>query len=115
MPTPGVAETITNLDTWNEGALQVAWAPPPYEANRIMPVYFASKIESEKAVWKFVKDEKLPWVVNSVSPCCILGDLRNDKHLRSAPPQFLEGLYLGSTDAVKGIAAGTSRPCACAK
>ncbi|KAF4968337.1 hypothetical protein FSARC_4283 [Fusarium sarcochroum] len=74
-----------------------AWALPPYEADRIMPVYFAAKVEAEKAVWKFVQDEKLPWVVNSVSPCVILGDLRDDKHLRSVPPQFIEQLYLGNT------------------
>ncbi|KAF7555691.1 hypothetical protein G7Z17_g2004 [Cylindrodendrum hubeiense] len=101
MPTPGVTDVITNLDTWNEAAMQVAWAPPPYEPDRMIPVYCASKIESEKAVWKFVKDEKLPWVVNSVSPCVILGDIRVDQHLRSMPPRLLEQLYLGNTEAVQ--------------
>lgn len=104
-PAPGVTDTITNLDTWNETALQLAWAPPPYEADRIMPVYCASKAEAEKAVWKFVKDEKLPWVVNSVSPCVILGDIRVDKHLRSVPPQLLEQLYLGNTAALEATPA----------
>lgn len=99
-PTPGVTETITNLDTWNEAALQVAWAPPPYEASRAMPVYCAAKVEAEKAVWKFVKDEKPSWVVNSVSPCVIMGDIRSDQHLRSVPPQLLEQLYLGNTAAL---------------
>ncbi|CAM1503532.1 Fc.00g011230.m01.CDS01 [Cosmosporella sp. VM-42] len=96
-PTPGVSDTITNLDTWNEAARQVAWAPPPYEAGRIMPVYCAAKAEAEQALWKFVKSEKLPWVVNSVSPCVIVGDIRVDQHLRSVPPQLLEQLYLGNT------------------
>ncbi|KAM5354738.1 hypothetical protein ACJ41O_001385 [Fusarium nematophilum] len=96
-PTPGVSDTITNLDTWNEVALQAAWAPPPYDAGRIIPVYCAGKAEAEKAVWKFVKEEKLPWVVNSVSPCVILGSIRTDKHLRSIPPQLLQKLYLGDT------------------
>ncbi|KAF5619455.1 NADPH-dependent aldehyde reductase [Fusarium sp. NRRL 52700] len=97
-PVPGVGDTITNLDTWNDAAIQAAWAPPPYEPDRILPAYIAAKIEAEKAVWKFVKDEKLPWVVNSVSPCVILGDLRDDKHLRSVPPQLIEQLYLGNTE-----------------
>ncbi|KAF5570631.1 NADPH-dependent aldehyde reductase [Fusarium phyllophilum] len=97
-PVPGVGDTITNLDTWNDAAIQAAWAPPPYEPDRILPVYFAAKVEAEKSVWKFVKDEKLPWVVNSVSPCAILGDLRDDKHLRSVPPQLIEQLYLGNTE-----------------
>ena len=73
-------------------------APPPYDADRIMPVYFAAKAEAEKAVWKFFKDEKLPWVVNSVSPCVILGDLRDDRHLRSVPPQLVKQLYLGNIE-----------------
>ncbi|SCN83263.1 related to NADPH-dependent aldehyde reductase [Fusarium fujikuroi] len=97
-PVPGVGDTITNLDSWNDAAIQAAWAPPPYDADRIMPVYFAAKAEAEKAVWKFVKDEKLPWVINSVSPCVILGDLRDDKHLRSVPPQLVEQLYLGNIE-----------------
>ncbi|KAF5583191.1 NADPH-dependent aldehyde reductase [Fusarium pseudoanthophilum] len=97
-PVPGVSDTITNLDTWNDAAIQAAWAPPPYESDRILPVYFAAKVGAEKAVWKFVKHEKLPWVVNSVSPCVILGDLRDDKHLRSVPPQLIEQLYLGNIE-----------------
>ncbi|KAF9772911.1 hypothetical protein IL306_009347 [Fusarium sp. DS 682] len=100
-PVPGVSDTITNLDTWNDSAVQAAWAPPPYEADRILPVYFATKVEAEKAVWKYVKDEKLPWVVNSVSPCVILGDPRDDKHLRSVPPQLIEQLYLGNLEKLK--------------
>ncbi|KAJ3545236.1 hypothetical protein NM208_g2616 [Fusarium decemcellulare] len=66
-----------------------------------MPIYCAGKAEAEKAVWKFVKDEKLPWVVNSVSPCVILGGMSVDKHLRSVPPQLFEQLYLGSTAALQ--------------
>lgn len=96
-PTPGVSDTITNLDTWNDNAIKAAWAPPPYGATRTLPVYFAAKAEAEKAVWKFVEDEKLPWVVNSVSPCVIMGDPRDDKHLRSVPPQLIRDLYLGNT------------------
>ncbi|KAF4342634.1 NADPH-dependent aldehyde reductase [Fusarium beomiforme] len=100
-PTPGVSDTITNLDTWNDSAIQAAWAPPPYGADRILPVYFAAKAETEKAVWKYVRDENLPWVVNSVSPCVILGDPRDDKHLRSVPPQLIEQLYLGDLERLK--------------
>jgi nucleoside-diphosphate-sugar epimerase len=97
LPTPGVSDTITNLDTWNDNAIEAAWAQPPYEADRILTVYFAAKAEAEKAVWKFAKDEKLPWVVNSVSPCVIMGDPKDDKHLRSVPPQLIQELYLGNT------------------
>lgn len=110
MPIPGVTDTITNLDTWNEAALEAAWAPPPYEPDRVLHVYFAAKIESEKAIWTFANDERLPWVVNSVSPCCIMGDLRDDKQLHAVPPQLLESLYLGNTDALRGTPASMLLP-----
>ncbi|RGP78669.1 hypothetical protein FLONG3_3206 [Fusarium longipes] len=95
-PTPGISDTITNLDTWNDEAVEAAWAPPPYGPNRILTVYFAAKVEAEKAVWEFVKDRRLPWVVNSVSPCVIMGDPKDEKHLRSVPPQLVRELYLGN-------------------
>ena len=110
MPIPGVTDTITNLDTWNEAALEAAWAPPPYEPDRVLHVYFAAKIESEKAIWTFANDERLPWVVNSVSPCCIMGDLRDDKQLHAVPPQLLESLYLGNTDELRGTTASMLLP-----
>ncbi|KAF5612862.1 secretory lipase [Fusarium subglutinans] len=71
-PVPGVGDTITNLDTWNEAAIQAAWAPPPYESDRIMPVYFAAKVEAEKAVWKFVKDKRLPCITSHVTDVAII-------------------------------------------
>jgi nucleoside-diphosphate-sugar epimerase len=107
MPTPGVTDTITNLDTWNDIATQAAWAPPPYGPDRVIPVYMAGKVAGEKALWKFVEDEKLPWVVNSVSPCTILGDIRSEQHLRSFPTQVLEQIYLGSSAFAQSLPAST--------
>jgi hypothetical protein len=50
--------THVERDTWNEEALKLAWAPPPYEPSRGMFVYNASKTEAEVAVWKFVAEKK---------------------------------------------------------
>lgn len=58
MPVPG-ASGFVDRDTWNDAAVQAAWAPPPYDASRGLITYMASKVEAEKAVWKFIQDERL--------------------------------------------------------
>lgn len=49
--------TVTE-DSWNERAVQRAWADPPYEEARPLLVYEASKTEAEQAVWKFHKENR---------------------------------------------------------
>ncbi|KAI8692031.1 Rhodanese domain-containing protein [Fusarium sp. Ph1] len=100
MPVPGDSSTITNLETWNEDMVKAARAPPPYEWSRMLPVFLAAKVEAEKAVWKYVEENELPWVVNSVSPCWIMGDPLHERHLLPLPMQLLQQLYLGKTDAM---------------
>ncbi|KAJ4312873.1 hypothetical protein N0V84_009727 [Fusarium piperis] len=99
MPVPGDTSTITK-ETWNEDIVKVAKAPPPYEWGRMIPVFIAAKVEAEKAVWKYVADNELPWVVNAVSPCWIMGDPLNERHLSTLPMQLLQQLYLGKTEAM---------------
>ncbi|CAK4035003.1 Aldehyde reductase 2 [Lecanosticta acicola] len=67
LPHPNKEMTIT-ADHWDQEALDLAWAPPPYNSDRAFPVYAASKTEAEKAFWKFVKDEKPHFVANAVLP-----------------------------------------------
>jgi nucleoside-diphosphate-sugar epimerase len=74
VPDPSI---VLNQTAWNETAVKLAWAPPPYDISRIGPVYKASKVEQEKALWKFVEEEKPPFVVNSVLPSWICGRLFN--------------------------------------
>ncbi len=45
---------------WNQAALETAWAPPPYTADRAFPVYAASKVAGEKALWHLSKKTCLP-------------------------------------------------------
>lgn len=67
LPHPGKEVSVT-ADDWNQEALDLAWAPPPYNSDRAFAVYAASKTEGEKALWKFVKEEKPQFVVNTVLP-----------------------------------------------
>jgi nucleoside-diphosphate-sugar epimerase len=49
-----------NIDaqTWNDEAVAAAWKPPPYEDSRAWSVYAAIKVEAERALWKFIDEEK---------------------------------------------------------
>ena len=61
--------------SWNEMALPLAWAPPPYDADRALVTYMASKVEAEKAFWKFVNEQKPAFVANAVLPFTTFGPL----------------------------------------
>ena len=73
-PQPGVDITVDET-TWNEEALKIAWAPPPYKEERAYPVYAASKVEGEKALWKFMQEEKPQFVANAVLPNFNMGKI----------------------------------------
>ncbi|OLN96042.1 Aldehyde reductase 2-like protein 1 [Colletotrichum chlorophyti] len=62
---------VVTQDSWSEDASKLAWAPPPYTPERAFQVYFASKAESEQAIWKYHKENRHrrpDLVVNSVLP-----------------------------------------------
>lgn len=81
-------------NTWNEEDVRDAWAPPPYENGREWVVYAASKTESEKAIWKFVREEKPGFVVNCVLPDTNLGRILA-KEQRPSSGSFALSLYTG--------------------
>jgi nucleoside-diphosphate-sugar epimerase len=63
-PIPNVEYHIDSK-LWNEDAVKAAWAPPPYEQDRLMAVYAASKVEGEKACWKFMEENKPNFTFNA--------------------------------------------------
>jgi nucleoside-diphosphate-sugar epimerase len=103
MPAPGNT-THVERDTWNDTATQLAWAPPPYEASRGGPVYMASKVAAEKAVWNFVKEQNPHFTVNVVAPSAILGEPLNRYHSDS-PASWLKLLYDGKIKSLSGMEA----------
>lgn len=66
-------QTHVGRDTWNDWAIQIADAPPPYEASRGPAVYSAAKAKAEKAVWNFLEEEKPPFAINVISPFATIG------------------------------------------
>ncbi|RDW60547.1 hypothetical protein BP6252_11930 [Coleophoma cylindrospora] len=74
-------EFLINSNTWNEMAVEAAWAPPPYEGDqRRLDVYSASKTQGEQAAWKFVKEQKPDFVLNAVLPNANMGTILSIEH-----------------------------------
>ncbi|KAK4447828.1 hypothetical protein QBC34DRAFT_486082 [Podospora aff. communis PSN243] len=96
MVVPGNTENITK-DSWNDAAVEIAWAPPPYNPDRTFPVYMASKVAAEKALWKFVEEEKPPFAVNVVTPQTIIGK-RLNKNCTSLSASILPSMYEGNLE-----------------
>lgn len=61
-------EITIGINDWNDDATKQAWEPPPYTPERAFPVYAASKVAGEKALWEFMKDEQPQFVANAVLP-----------------------------------------------
>lgn len=61
-------EITVGVDDWCQEALDEAWKPPPYKPERAFHTYAASKVAGEKALWKFMEDEKPDFVANTILP-----------------------------------------------
>jgi len=108
-----VDQSEVRRDSWNDAAVDAAWAPPPYEAARAMVVYMASKVAAEKALWRFVEERHPPFAVNVVSPASILGLPLGSKHANAGPGYptwMLRRLYEGDTVAASMFPARTFPP-----
>lgn len=106
-PIPNKEFTIDS-NTWHDSCIEEAWAPPPYADERKWAVYAASKTEAEKALWKFAKEQKPGFVVNSILPNANFGTI-----LAGGPAvttaMWVKSLYDGDVEHVKGIPPRKSR------
>lgn len=60
-------------EMWADWAVKEAWAPPPYTMERARANYYASKVITEQNLWRYVKERKPHFAVNSVLPDFIIG------------------------------------------
>ena len=86
-------------ESWNDAVVDMAWAPPPYDGNRFLLTYIASKVGAEKALWKFVEDQKPAFMVNSVLPFTTFGPILHPSQNPSTDTMVF-GLYNGDTSAL---------------
>lgn len=82
-------------DSWNDAAIEAAWAPPPYGMAHAMANYPASKAAAEKEVWKLVKEKELPFTVNVVLPAGMSGEPLDRKHIEG-PANWVVHAYRGN-------------------
>lgn len=101
LPIPNKEFTI-DTDTWNDAIIKKAWAPPPYRKDRVLAVYGSSKTEGEKALWKFMEEQKPAFVANAILPNVNFGTI-----LAKAQPtssgMWIKILYDGNTDYLEEI------------
>lgn len=94
MPLPNTKWHM-DKDSWNDMAIQLAWAPPPYEGRGPL-TYAAAKTEAEKALWKFVGDEHPEFAVNTVLAFLFVGPLLHEKQNPSTA-SMIWGIDCGNT------------------
>lgn len=57
-PKDDLPDSVITEDNWNENAVNIAWADPPYSPERSGAVYAASKTQAEQKVWKYHKEHR---------------------------------------------------------
>ena len=82
-PRTGIPATLTK-DSWNDAAVEAAWAPPPYTPERGGKVYAAAKVAAERAMFQFVEETNPGFTVTSVAPFFILGPVLHKRHLEGS-------------------------------
>ncbi|KAK4158344.1 hypothetical protein C8A00DRAFT_10851 [Chaetomidium leptoderma] len=96
---PGGVAAHVGQDSWNDHAVELAYAPPPHRDtfDRGHAVYQASKVAAEKAVWAFAEKNKPHYSVNVVSPSTVLGEGLVKRHLE-IPYPWIKNLYDGNEE-----------------
>jgi nucleoside-diphosphate-sugar epimerase len=92
--------THVGRDTWNDWAIEIANAPPPYEASRGPAVYSAAKVMAEKAVWKFLEEEQPPIAINVISPFATIGPVLHPNQ-SGATSMWIKELLKGDLSSTK--------------
>ncbi|KAF7926117.1 uncharacterized protein EAE97_010417 [Botrytis byssoidea] len=94
-------EFYIDENTWNDEDVEAAHAPPPYEPSRTWAVYGSSKVESERAVWNFVKEKKPGFVANAVLPDTVMGLVLDPA--QGSTGGLVRQLYLGDNSMMKNL------------
>ena len=103
IPKPNKPVKVTT-DTWADEALELAYRDPPYEPERALHVYGASKILAEREAWKFMDEKKPAFTLNTVLPDINFGaslDFSNQGHPSTSA--ILAALFKGDTNYLGGI------------
>ncbi|KAH9826674.1 aldehyde reductase II [Teratosphaeria destructans] len=69
-------------ESWNMAAFEKAWndAPPYDDLERALAVFAGSKMQAELAVWRWYRNLKAHFVLNTVLPGTLLGEVLDPVH-----------------------------------
>jgi nucleoside-diphosphate-sugar epimerase len=76
-----------------DAGVKMAWAEGERGPGHGGIVYMASKVEGEKAIWKFVDEEKPAFVANIVSPYSTIGKILGGE--ARSTPSWIQAMYAG--------------------
>jgi nucleoside-diphosphate-sugar epimerase len=100
---PGAVRRVEE-DSWMEDLVSQALAALPNDpaaaALHRYIVFFAAKMQAEKAVWRFVKEKKPYFAVNVVTPWTVFGPSLDAARGIQSTSAFLKGLYDGDKNAL---------------
>lgn len=97
-----------SAETWNDESVAAAFRAPPYEPERGYYVYAASKTLAEKEAWKFMREKRPAFVLNTVLPNLTLGaslDSVNQGHASTSG--MLAELFRGNPTPLASLPART--------
>ena len=107
VPVPNNPNIKVTTETWNDMVVELAYRDdkgPPYEPERALPVYAASKTLAEKAAWKFMDEKKPSFVFNAVLPNMNFGaTLDVTKQGHPSTSALVAELFKGNTTYLGGI------------
>ena len=111
IPKPDTPVTVT-AESWTDEAVELAYREPPYEPERALPVYAASKTLAEREAWKFMHEETPAFILNTVLPNMNFGaSLDVAKQGRPSTSAIVAALFEGDTKCLGGITPREYRPC----
>ncbi|KAH8892388.1 putative aldehyde reductase 2 [Thozetella sp. PMI_491] len=93
-PKGGVPAVLTK-DSWNDAALTKAWAPPPYDPQRAPYVYAASKVETERALFRFIADNNIGFTAATVNPFFVIGPVLHKRYLGQSTAGWIHNTFNG--------------------
>jgi len=77
-------EIQIDQDTWNEDDIKAAWNPELASSPGFnWVVYAASKVEAEKALWKFRDEKKPSFAINAILPATNFGPVLHPNEVTS--------------------------------
>lgn len=101
-PIPNTVFPI-NSTIFNNAAIEAAWAPPPYTADRAFDTYAASKVEAEHAIRKFYNEKNPHFKINVVLPSTVLGEILDLENQDGSTANLVTGLYTGEKNIWSGL------------